>query len=46
MGGTAKAMTERELLGEIKRLAVMKVNSAVHVKKFWLLKQDPGEPIR
>ena len=45
-GGTAKTMTEGELLKEIKRLAVMKVNTAVHVKEFWELKQDPGEPVR
>ena len=45
-GGTAKAMSEGELLKEIKRLAVMKVNTAVHVKEFWELKQDPGEPVR
>ena len=45
-GGTAKTMAEPELLKEIKRLAVMKVNTAVHVKEFWELKQDPGEPVR
>ena len=45
-GGTAKTMAEGELLKEIKRLAVMKVNTAVHVKEFWELKQDPGEPVR
>ena len=45
-GGTAKSMAEGELLKEIKRLAVMKVNTAVHVKEFWELKQDPGEPVR
>ena len=43
-GGSAKTMAEGELLKEIKRLAVMKVNTAVHVKEFWELKQDPGEP--
>ena len=45
-GGSAKTMAEAELLKEIKRLAVMKVNTAVHVKEFWEMKQDPGEPVR
>ena len=45
-GGSAKTMVEEELLKEIKRLAVLKVNTAVHVKEFWEMKQDPGEPVR
>jgi hypothetical protein len=45
LGWTAKNMTEKELLGEIKQLAILKVNTAVHVKEFWELQQDPGEPV-
>ena len=45
-GGTAKTMLEEDLFREIKRLAVMKVNTAVHVKEFWELRQDPDEPVR
>ena len=45
-GGSAKTLVEEELLKEIKRLAVLKVNTAVHVKEFWEMKQDPGEPVR
>ena len=31
---------------EIKRLAVVKVNTAVHVKEVLELRQDPDEPVR
>ena len=44
-GENAKTTTEGELLGEIKRLAVMKVNTAVHINEFWESKQDPGAPV-
>ena len=37
-------MTEGYLFREIKRLAVVKVNTAVHVKEFWELRQAPDEP--
>ena len=39
-------MEEVELLKEIKRLAVMKVNTAVHVKEFLAMSQDSDEPVR
>ena len=45
-GGTAKTMAEVNLMKEIKQLAVLKVNAAMHVKEFWEMKQDPEEPVR
>ena len=45
-GGTAKTMGEEDLFREIKRLAVVKVNTAVHVKEVLELRQDPDEPVR
>ena len=45
-GGSAKTMEEEDLLREIKRLAVVKVNTAVHVKEVLELRQDPDEPVR
>ena len=44
--GTDQKMEEVELLKEIKRLAVMKVNTAVHVKEFLAMSQDSDEPVR
>ena len=45
-GGSAKTMGEEDLLREIKRLAVLKVYTAVHVKEVLELRQDPDEPGR
>ena len=41
-----KTMGEEDLFREIKRLAVVKVNTAVHVKEVLELRQDPDEPVR
>jgi len=39
-GGKDQTMEEVELLKEIKRLVVMKVNMAVHVKEFLAMSQE------
>ena len=44
--GSAKTMGKEDLLREIKRLAVLKLNMAVHVKEVLELRQDPDEPVR
>ena len=45
-GGTTNQLTEDQLVEEIKRLAVAKVNIAVHVKEFLEMRQDTEEPVR
>ena len=45
-GGTANQLSEEHLVEEIKRLAVAKVNTAVHVKEFLEMWQDTEEPVR
>ena len=44
--GDAKTIAEVNLMKEIKRLAVLKMNAAVHVNEFWEMKQDPEESVR
>ena len=45
-GGNAKNLSEANLVKELRRLAVVKVNVAVNIKDFLELKQDAGEPVR
>ena len=45
-GGSDKDMAEEAMMKEIKRLAVQKVNIAVHVKEFLQMVQDGDETVR
>ena len=45
-GGTASQLSEEQLVEEIKRLVVAKVNTAVHVKEFLEMRQDVFESFK